>query len=226
MHISTVSLTDVPVQRTVPSVFCGKFQNSLSPVVREYGNPKVTVLATLIHTAMSFGFKVRDILAVGTLVRNVYTAYAGAPEQFQNLSQEVLSLHVAARKVEDQLGISGYAETGVGSATVTRQPDSGGIGNLSRKDKDDLRMLYDGLQTLMKEMDDLLKKSQNSALHGNPIDRLRCGQEDLAELRDKVRSNITLLTAFNMRLAECVLSLFTCAGFKPAKIIFDLLSSN
>ena len=78
---------------------------------------------TPIYTTMSFGYGAGDIVAIGTLVWNVYSAYAGAPEQFRNFSQEILSLHVVVKKVEDQLGMSGSGRTvGVcGSATCFRR---------------------------------------------------------------------------------------------------------
>jgi len=155
---------------------------------------------------MSFGFGAGDILAIGTLVWNVYSAYAGAPEQFRNFSQEILSLHVVVRKVEDQLGISGSGKT----ADVGTLPGSGGVVTLSAKDKNDLKILYNGLQTVVKELHDLLNTYRSLASNRrNPIDKLRWGQEDLAGLRDKLLLNVTLLTSFNASLAKCVFSLFT-----------------
>ena len=134
---------------------------------------------------MSFGFGVGDFLAVGRLVWDVYRAYADAPEQFRNVSQEILSLHVVFGKVEDQLHNQGYA--------------------LSAKDMDDLKILYNGLKTVMEELDALLNRYQS--LSGNRIisfGRLKWGQEDLIGLRDKLRSNVTLLTVFNSSLARYV----------------------
>ena len=141
---------------------------------------------------MSFGFAVGDFLAVGKLVRNVYSAYADAPEQFRNFSQEILSLHIVIRKVEDQLGITGSDASA-----------SGRVASLSTKDKEDLKILYNGLQNVMKELDDLLKQYRNLESSRSPIDRWKWGQEDLVGLRDKIRSNITLLTA---TLAKYVLT--------------------
>jgi len=153
---------------------------------------------------MSAPFGFGDIVAVGTLVWKVYTAYAAAPEQFRNFSQEILSLHVVVRKVEDQLGISSSDE----SAGLSRLPDSGSVASLRTKGKNDLKILYNGLQIIMKELDDLLRKYQSLNLESthSPIARLRWGQEDLVGLRDKLRSNIALLTAFNATLAKCVQS--------------------
>ena len=78
------------------------------------------------------------------------------------------------------------------------------VTTLSTKDKDDLRVLYDGLQSIMKELDDLLKKYRHLGSSQSPVDRLKWGQEDLVRLGEKIRSNITFLTGFNGTLAKYV----------------------
>jgi len=141
---------------------------------------------------MSFGFGVGDFLAVGKLVWDVYRAYADAPEQFRNFSQEILSLHVVLGKVEEQL----YNTT-----------------TFSRQDTDNLRILYHGLKTTMEALDALLKKYQRlseNRYRSRSFDRLKWGQEDFVGLREKLRSNITLLTAFNSSLAKYVPCCLTC----------------
>ena len=151
---------------------------------------------------MPFGFGVGDFLTVGTLVWNIYKVYESAPEQFRSFSKEILSLHIVIRKVEDQLGISGSNGTASGSR-------SGGAASvsvdLSTKDENDLKILYDGLKDIVKELSDLLQKYQHLA--SNPtisFDRFKWGKEDLVGLREKIQSNITLLTAFNATLAKYV----------------------
>ena len=155
---------------------------------------------------MSFGFGVGDFLAVGKLVWGVYSAYADAPEQFRNFSQEILAVHVVVRKVEDQLGISGFDGTASRGRASSGASGSGSqlpvVATLSMKDRDDLKILYDGLEAIMKELDDLLRKYKSLESTRNPIDRFKWGQEDLVGLRDKIRSNITSLTAFNSTLAK------------------------
>jgi len=100
---------------------------------------------------MSFRYGVGDFLAVGTLVWKVYRAYTDAPEQFRNSSQEFLSLHLVIQKVGDQLGISDTNGTASGSQLPV-------VASLSKKDEDDLKILYNGLKTIMQELDDLLKR--------------------------------------------------------------------
>ncbi|KAF8445103.1 hypothetical protein BGX38DRAFT_701066 [Terfezia claveryi] len=135
---------------------------------------------------MSFGFSVGDFLGAGTLVWNVYSAYAGAPEQFRNFSREILSLHVVYKQIKDQLCNQGY---GNNSST------------LSAKDTNDLKILHDGLQNIIKELDALLKKYKSLTVnHSVSFDRLRWGLEDLAGFRERIVIHVGLLTAFNTSL--------------------------
>ena len=139
---------------------------------------------------MSFASSVDDFLAGGTLVWRVFNTYAGAPEQFRNFSQEILSLHVVFKKVEDQLG-----NQGLGNNTLT----------LSARDTNDLKILHDGLQTIVKELDALLQK-YNSLTENHTIsfDRLRWGKEDLSGVRERIIAYVGLLTAFNTSLMSYV----------------------
>jgi len=139
---------------------------------------------------MSFGFSVGDFLGVGTLVWSVYSSYAGAPEQFRNFSQEILSLHVVFKKVEDQL-----RNQGSGNTTLM----------LSAKDTDDLKILHDGLQTIMKELEALLQKYRSLTENRSiSFDRLRWGQEDLAGFRERILMHVGLLAMFNTSLTSYV----------------------
>ena len=158
-------------------------------------------------------FGVNDIVAVGTLVWNVYAAYAGGPEQFRNFSREILSLHVIARKVEDQLGI-------LGSGATVRLPGFGGVASLSTNDGNDLKIVYDDLRTVMVELYDLLKRYHQSLASNtcNPIDQSTWGQEDLVGWRDKIRSGITLRNTFNGSLAKYVHHSLTYSDFRYMKI--------
>ncbi|RPB22052.1 hypothetical protein L211DRAFT_763405, partial [Terfezia boudieri ATCC MYA-4762] len=139
---------------------------------------------------MNFGVSVGDFLGVGTLVWNVYSAYRGAPEQFRNFSQEILSLHVVYKQIEDRLCNQGYGNNN---------------STLSAKDMDDLRILHDGLQNIMRELDALLQKYQSlTENHSVSFDRLRWGQEDLAGFRERIVMHVGLLTAFNTSLTAYV----------------------
>jgi len=122
-------------------------------------------------------------VGVGTLVWTVYSAYTSAPEQFCSFSQEILSLHIVFKKVEDQLRNQGFRNSNL---------------TLSTKDKDDLKNLHGGLQSVIKELDARLNKYRSlPENHSVWFDRLRWGQEDLAEFRERIVMHVCLLTAFN-----------------------------
>jgi len=153
-----------------------------------------------------YGFGVGDFGVVGALVLKVYNAYADAPGQFRNFSKEILSLHVVIKKVEQQLGCIPGSDAGSaalpGSGSSTLQ--------LNSKDTEDLKTLYDGLQAIVTELGALHAKYQSLA--SNPkisFDRLKWGKEDLSGLRERIQTNINLLTAFNASLAKFVVSLLT-----------------
>ncbi|KAF8417411.1 ankyrin repeat-containing domain protein [Tirmania nivea] len=155
--------------------------------------------------SVSFGFGVGDVLAVGTLILKVYNAYEDAPEQFRNFSKEIRSLHVVVEKIEQQLCTPRPNR----DQTSDARPESSGNSTLclSAKDAEDLKMLYDGLQAIVTELDALLTKYQSLA--SNPkisFDRLKWGKEDLEGLRGRIHTNISLLTAFNASLANCQLA--------------------
>ena len=177
---------------------------------------------------MSFGYGVGDFLAVSKLVWDVYSAYTDAPEQFRNFSQEILALHVVVSKVEDQLGISGSYGAASGSGSQIPAIASGSwsqlptIVTLSMKDKNDLKILYDGLKGIMEELDALLKKYKSlSENHSISFDRLKWGQENLVGLRERLRSNITLLTTFNASLAKYVpLYLLLYPDLSPCYLLY------
>jgi hypothetical protein len=56
------------------------------------------------HTVlMSFGYSVGDFIALGTLAWSVYQSCKGAPESFNNISLEVLSLHAVIKEAEETI---------------------------------------------------------------------------------------------------------------------------
>ena len=85
---------------------------------------------------------------------------------------------------------------------------SGSGGNtftLSEKEANDLKSLHGGLQTIMRELDALLRKyhtlTENLSIS---FDRLTWGQEDLSELGERIVVHVGLLTAFNTSLMSYV----------------------
>ena len=186
---SNTTLDNIPLH--IPEEY--KLKSKLFLLQRNISNPNHP------STTMSFGFGVGDFLALGKLVWDVYSAYADAPEQFRNFSQEILLVHVVFGKVEDQLRIQGFGNSALGNNTSTW--------TISVKDADGLKILHGGLRTTMEELDALLKKYHSlSENHSICFDRLKWGQEDLVQLRGKLRSNLNLLNTFNSSLAKYVYS--------------------
>ena len=166
-----------------------------------------------------FEFGAGDVLAVGKLVWDVYSAYADAPEQFCNFSHEILPLHIVVRKVEHQLGASGSDAIATGSQIPA-------VVSLSTKDSGDLKRLYDGLQAILKQLEELIQKYNNmSENHTISFDRLEWGQENLVALKDKIRSHITLFTAFSATLAKYVRLLLAFAPYLNYARVGNLKSS-
>ena len=52
------------------------------------------------------GVGVGDFVAVGTLAWNVYKAAKGAPEAFNQIHDDMLSLHVVLKEAEETVGKS------------------------------------------------------------------------------------------------------------------------
>lgn len=50
---------------------------------------------------MSFGFSVGDFAVLGQLTWQIYKACRDAPESFKNISQEVSSLHLLLKELEE-----------------------------------------------------------------------------------------------------------------------------
>jgi len=136
---------------------------------------------------------VSNFLSVGTLLLNLFISYKNAPEQFRNFAHEISHLHVVYGKVEDQLRNQGSENN-----TLT----------LSEKDKSDLKVLYDGLQAIVTELDALLKKyksleeTPSGLVEGvkREAKKMTWGWEDLVGFRKRIIMHICLLTAFNTSL--------------------------
>jgi hypothetical protein len=123
---------------------------------------------------MSFVYSVSDFIAVGALAWDVYKSCKGAPENFGNISSEVLSLHALLKAVEK---------------AVFAQP-------LSLQEQERLKAVGDGCSRVLEDLQNLVKKCESLGTQGKRTwDRLK-GTEELAELRSRLKSNSVLLTTF------------------------------
>ena len=124
---------------------------------------------------MSFGYSVGDFLAVGQLAWKVYKSCRDAPESFNNISLEVLSLHALLKEVEETLSSCPLTQSKQASlATITA-----------------------GCQNVLLDLQALVLKYESLGTQSKRTwDRVRWGSKDIAELRARLTSNTMLLTAF------------------------------
>jgi len=127
---------------------------------------------------MSFGFGVGDFLAVSKLALDVYTGYKDAPKDFQNISDEIKSLHII----------------------VDRHKDEFRDKTLSSDEETQLRGILEGCTHVLEDLDKLRMKymSLGSAQGSSSqaTDRIKWTQENIQELRARLSSHTGLLTSF------------------------------
>lgn len=124
---------------------------------------------------MSFGYSIGDFITTGQFAWNLYKSCSGAPESFNNISHEVLSLHAVLKQIEEAIPSQ--------SLSVAEKC------RLSAITKGCNGVLED-LQKLVARYDRLGTKSRRT------WDRLKFGQEDIQELRSRLTSNILLINTF------------------------------
>ncbi|MCJ1462090.1 hypothetical protein MMC07_000690 [Pseudocyphellaria aurata] len=122
---------------------------------------------------MSFGFSVGDFAALGQLAWSIYKACKDAPDSFKTISQEVSSLHLVLKEVEEALSDSGL------SAPQQSRLESVGEG---------CRVVLEDLQSSLDKHNSLGTKSKRT------WDRIGWGSKNIAELRLRLISNTVMLT--------------------------------
>jgi hypothetical protein len=129
-----------------------------------------------------FGFGVGDFIAIGTLAWNVHKSCKNAPESFNNIASEVLSLHAVLKEAEE---------------TILTQP-------LPPKKQERLKVVGDGCRSVLEDLDKLIERYESLGSQGTrALDRMRWGTENVADLRARLTSNIGLLTAWIRCVSKC-----------------------
>lgn len=124
---------------------------------------------------MSFGFSVGDFATLGTLAWKIYKSCKEAPESFRNISEEVTSLHLVLKELEEI-----YSD-----ATLS-------AGQQSR-----LKKIADGCCTVLEDLQRILDRYNSLGTNSKRTwDRLGWGTNDITCLRSRLISNTVLLTAF------------------------------
>ena len=120
-----------------------------------------------------------DILAISELAIKVYTAYKDAPGDYRHIADEVRSLHIVIKK----------------AAQHFNNP------TLSNDSRQEGQEVLQGCQNVLEELDTLIVKysSLASGGTGKVLQRIKLSAEDIAALRARLTSNITLLTSFIQR---------------------------
>ncbi|KAI0839967.1 hypothetical protein F5Y06DRAFT_19345 [Hypoxylon sp. FL0890] len=158
---------------------------------------------------MSFGVGFGDLVLASKLAWTVYKACKDSGENFKRLSSEVASLHVVLKETEDYLNEFSEIDT-------------------SRKNR--LTILTDGCNATLQDLEKLLSSYDRLGTQAQRTwDRMRFGLEDFADIRSRLVSNATLLTAFNSSLAnssttriEKRLNKFFCevrAGYREGSVV-------
>lgn len=109
-------------------------------------------------------------------------------DDFKRLSNEVASLHVVLKETEDYV----HEFTDFDTSRNYR-----------------LKILTDGCNDILKDLEKLLNSYESLGTQAQRTwDRMRFGLEDLTDMRSRLVSQATLLTAFNSTLIKYVQSLF------------------
>lgn len=139
----------------------------------------------IVHAVnMSFGIGAGDIIQISTLAWNLYKNCKESSEEFKRISHEVASLHVVLKETEEFL-----EESKALSPTRSQR----------------LNTLVEGCKDILAELKRMLDSYESLGTQAQRTwDRMRWGLEDLSEVRSRLISNTTLLTAFNSQLARCV----------------------
>lgn len=124
---------------------------------------------------MNFGFSLGDFVILSQIAWNLYKACKDAPEEFKNVSQEVLSLHAVLKEVEET-----YSDVTISAAQQSR-----------------LKIFEDGCRGVLEDLQKILDKYNSLGSNTKRTwDRLGWGSKDIAKLRSRLTSNTVLLTTF------------------------------
>jgi hypothetical protein len=124
---------------------------------------------------MSIGCSIGDFVAIGMLAWDVFKACKAAPEGFENISREVLSLHAVLKESEE---------------TVFALP-------LSLEKQTRLKAIGDGCRRVLEDLQSLVQKYQRLGTQTRRTwDRMKWHTEDIAELRSRLTSNVVMLNTW------------------------------
>ena len=134
---------------------------------------------------MSFGFGVSDFVTLPAFARKVYRACRDAPGGFKTFSDDIVSLHAILKEIEERL------------------PEF----RLNQDQEARLAQLGKGCNDVLKDLESLIKRYHSLGTQTQRTwDRMGWGLEQTSDLRGRLNSNVTMLSAFLAALARCDLS--------------------
>ncbi|CRK13231.1 hypothetical protein BN1708_002587 [Verticillium longisporum] len=129
---------------------------------------------------MSFGVGIGDVVLVSGLAWKLFKAYKDASEDFKQVSTDLMSLHAVLRETEDYL----QEHTDLDTSRINR-----------------LHMLCDACKPILDELESLITRYDSLGTQAQRTwDRMRFGLQELADLRSRLISSTTMLSAFNIAL--------------------------
>ena len=125
------------------------------------------------------GYGAGDIIAVSQLVAKVYAAFKDAPKDYRDICGEVKSLKIRITKAIQHIQST----------------------TLSDDDRQEGQEVLKGCQSVLEDLNSLIEKynSLASANRSQVLKKVQFGTEDIATLRIKLISNISLLNGFIQR---------------------------
>ena len=125
--------------------------------------------------APGFGYSVGDLIAVGQLVWNVYKRCKNAPESFYNITSELLSLHAVLKECEEC-----FPQASEPSERRKR-----------------LSVIIGGCKEILEDLEAIVTKYESLGTQQKRTwDRMRWHSNDIGELRARITSHVSMLTAF------------------------------
>lgn len=128
---------------------------------------------------MSFGFSLGDFVTIPTLAWQVYKSCKDSSDDFKSVADDVVALHIVLREVEEHL-----------KEQPISNPRQAHLAALTRT----CHAVLNDLEKLLEKYDSLGSQSRRT------WDRMRWGLEDIDQLRARLSSSTSMLTAFNTSL--------------------------
>lgn len=143
---------------------------------------------------MSFGVGVGDLALVTRSAWRLYKACKESSEDFARLSTELLSLHAVLNETHDFLMENPRLDT-------------------SRHHR--LSMLCDQCNSTLEGLDSIVTRYESLGTQAQRTwDRMRFGLSDLSDVRERLVSSVTLLTAFNTVMIKYVHLMARCGWWR------------